>query len=72
MASLSTCHLGLWHGWQILLNLVKSRVYGILPKLLQEILEQISTPLLKVFNLSLEEGVVPTERKEANIALLFK
>ena len=28
MASLSTCHLGLWLGWQILLNLVKSQVYG--------------------------------------------
>ena len=26
MASLSTCHLGLWLGWQILLNLVKSGV----------------------------------------------
>ena len=25
MASLSTCHLGLWLGWQILLNLVKSK-----------------------------------------------
>ena len=25
MASLSTCHLGLWLGWQILLNLVKQR-----------------------------------------------
>ena len=24
MASLSTCHLGLWLGWQIFLNLVKS------------------------------------------------
>ena len=24
MASLSTCHLGLWLGWQILLNLFKS------------------------------------------------
>ena len=23
MASLSTCHLGIWFGWQILLNLVK-------------------------------------------------
>ena len=22
MASLSTCHLGLWRGWQILLNLL--------------------------------------------------
>ena len=27
MASLSTCHLGLWLGWQILLNLVKSLPY---------------------------------------------
>ena len=26
MASLSTCHLGLWLGWQILLNLVKRSV----------------------------------------------
>ena len=26
MASLSTCHMGLWLGWQILLNLVKSLV----------------------------------------------
>ena len=25
MASLSTCHLGLWLGWQILLNLVKNQ-----------------------------------------------
>ena len=25
MASLSTCHLGLWLGWQILLNLVKEQ-----------------------------------------------
>ena len=27
MASLSTCHLGLWLGWQILLNLVKYCCY---------------------------------------------
>ena len=26
MASLSTCHLGLWLGWLILLNLVKSLI----------------------------------------------
>ena len=31
------------------------RVDGIPPKLLKEIVEQISTPLAKVFNLSLEE-----------------
>ena len=29
MASLSTCHLGLWLGWQILLNLVKLKAHGI-------------------------------------------
>ena len=28
MASLSTCHLGLWLGWQILLNLVKIAKYS--------------------------------------------
>ena len=33
-------------------------VDGIPPKLLKEIVEQISTPLSKVFNLSLEEGIV--------------
>ena len=36
---------------------------GIPPKLLNEIVEQISTPLAKVFNLSLEEGIVPSEWK---------
>ena len=47
-------------------------VDGIPPKLLKEIVEQISTPLAKVFNLSLEEGIVPSEWKEANITPLFK
>ena len=42
------------------------------PKLLNEIVEQISAPLAKVFNLSLEEGIVPSEWKEANIMPLFK
>ena len=31
------------------------------PKLLKEIVEQISTPLAKLFNLSLEERIVPSE-----------
>ena len=44
-------------------------VDGIPPKLLKEIVEQISTPLAK---LSLEEGIVPSEWKEANITPLFK
>ena len=40
--------------------------------MLKEIVQQISTPLAKLFNLSLEEGIVPTEWKEANIMSLFK
>ena len=47
-------------------------VDGIPPKLLLEIVEQISIPLATVFNLALEEGVVPLEWKEANIIPLFK
>ncbi|KAK2184578.1 hypothetical protein NP493_260g04038 [Ridgeia piscesae] len=47
-------------------------VDGIPPKLLLEIVEQISILLATVFNLSLEEGVVPLEWKEANIIPLFK
>ena len=34
--------------------------------------EQISTPLAHVFNMSLQEGIVPLEWKEANIIPLFK
>ena len=47
-------------------------VDGIPPKLFKEIVEQISTPLAKLFNLSLEEGIFPSEWKEANITSLFK
>ena len=47
-------------------------VDGILPKLLLDIVEQISIPLAAMFNLSLEEGVVSLEWKEANIIPLFK
>ena len=35
-------------------------VDGIPPKLLKEIVEQISIPLAKLLNLSLEEGIVPS------------
>ena len=41
-------------------------------KLLKYIIKQISTPLAKVFTLSLEESIVPSEWKEANITPLFK
>ena len=45
---------------------------GIPPKLLLEIVEQICVPLATVFNLSLEEGIVPLEWKKANFIPLFK
>ena len=35
-------------------------------------LEQISTPLAHVFNMSLQKGTVPLDWKEANIIPLFK
>ena len=41
------------------------------PKILKEIVEKISTPLAHVFNMSLQEGIVPLEWKEANIIPLF-
>ena len=47
-------------------------VDGIPSKLLMETVEKISIPLARVFNLSLKEGVVPFEWKEANIIPLFK
>ena len=47
-------------------------VDGISPKILKETVEQISTPLAHVFNMSLQEGIVPLEWKEANIISLFK
>ena len=47
-------------------------VDGISPKILKEIVEQISMPLAHVFNMSLQEGSVPLEWKEANIIPLFK
>ena len=47
-------------------------VGGIPPKLRNKTVEQISIPLARVFNLSLKEGVVPVEWKEANIIPLFR
>ena len=47
-------------------------VDGIAPKILKETVEQICTPLAHVFNMSLQEGIVPLEWKEANIIPLFK
>ena len=47
-------------------------VDGIPPRLLMETVEQISMTLARVFTLSLKEGVVPFEWKEANIIPLFR
>ena len=47
-------------------------VYRVPPKLLLEIVEPISIPLVTVLHLSLEEGIVPFEWKEANIIPLIK
>ena len=47
-------------------------VDGIAPKILKETVEQMCTPLAHVFNMSLQEGIVPLEWKEANIIPLFK
>ena len=47
-------------------------VDGISPKIVKETVEQISAPLAHVFNMSLQEGIVPFEWKESNIIPLFK
>ena len=39
-------------------------VDGLPPKRLKEIVEQISTPLAHFFNLSLKEGIIPSEWKK--------
>ena len=39
---------------------------------ISNVLGQISTPLAHVFNMSLQEGIVPLEWKETNIIPLFK
>ena len=45
---------------------------GILPKILKETLEQISTPLAHVFNMSLQEGIVPLNGKKQTLFLYSK
>ena len=47
-------------------------VDGITPKLLKEIVNEISIPLANFFNISLKEGIVPAEWKEASVTPLFK
>ena len=47
-------------------------VDGIAPKILKETVEQSCTPLAHVFNMSLQEGIIPLEWKEANKFPFFK
>ena len=47
-------------------------VNGTAPKILKETVEQISMPLAPVFIMSLQEGIIPLEWKQANIITLFK
>ena len=42
------------------------------PKILKYTLEQIIMPLAHVFNMSLQEGIIPLEMKEVNIIPLFQ
>ena len=45
---------------------------GISPRLLKEILDDISVPLAIAFYLSIQDGIVPREWKDATIILIFK
>ena len=42
-------------------------IEGISPKILKETVEQISTPLAHVFNMSLQEGIVPPEWRKQTL-----
>ena len=45
---------------------------GIYPRLLKEIVDDISVPLAIACNLSIQDGIVPSEWKNANIIPIFK
>lgn len=45
---------------------------GIHPKLLFELRNELTAPLTKLFNLSLSNGIMPDDWKEANIIPIFK
>ena len=47
-------------------------VDGIAPKIVKEPVEQMCTPLAHVFNMSLQDGIVHLEWKEANIIPLLQ
>jgi hypothetical protein len=45
---------------------------GFIPEFLKRIGDYISEPLAKIFNLSMQEGIVPEDWRIANVAPLFK
>ena len=53
-------------------NLKDNKSPGVDGKILKETVEQISMPLAHVFNMSLQDGIVPLEWKEANFIPFFK
>ena len=67
-----TCYIFFVFTYYFVLSLKNKYTTILLPKILKETVEQISTPLAHVFNMSLKEGIVPFEWKEANIIPLFK
>ena len=50
MASLSTCHLGLWLGWQILLNLVNENKLAFVLGDLETLRSTVESKLTVVYN----------------------
>ena len=58
-----------------LVNLDPSKAQGpdgIPSKILKELCEELSEPVYKLFNLSLQSGTVPEDWKTADVVALFK
>ena len=58
-----------------LYNLNKRKSQGpdeVPPRVLWELSKELSVPLSIVFNKSLEDGIIPTEWKNANVVAIFK
>ena len=58
--------------WRVYKHTGKDQDYVVYKEALNAATKQISKPLAHVFNMSLQEGIVPLEWKEANIIPLFK
>ena len=61
--------------YDTLYNLNKRKSQGpddVPPRVLCELSKELSVPLSIVFNKSLEDGIIPTESKRANVVAIFK